>query len=78
MAVEVVGKISFTGSPERGENFLFTNPKDLLAFKPKELHIFLDGKEISAEELRKILDGAADYIVFDDKNEYVVRRNDLC
>ncbi|MBQ3727525.1 MAG: DUF4422 domain-containing protein [Selenomonadaceae bacterium] len=77
MAVEVVGKISFTGSPERGENFLFPKPKDLLAFKPKDLHIFLDGKEISAEELRKILSGTADYIVFDDKNEFAVRYNDL-
>ena len=78
MAVEVVGKISFTGSPERGENFLFPNPKDVLAFVPKELKIFLDGKKISADELRKILDGAADYVVFDNRAEFAGRHNDLC
>ena len=78
MAVEVVGKISFTGSPERGENFLFPNPKDVLAFVPKDLKIFLDGAEISADELRKILDGSIDYVVFDNRGEFVGRHNDLC
>ena len=78
MAVEVVGKISFTGSPEHGENFLFPNPKDALAFVPKDLKIFLDGKEISGDALKKILDGAADYVVFDSRGEFVGRHNDLC
>ena len=78
MKVEIVGKISFTGSPERGENFLFPNPKDALAYVPKELHIFLDGVEISADALRKILNGTADYIVFDNRDEFAGRHNDLC
>ncbi len=77
MAVEIVGQISFIGSPERGENYIFPNPNDLLAFVPKELHIFLNGEEISGDELRKILDGTADYIVFDDAGEYAARNNDL-
>ena len=77
MAVEVVGQISFMGSPERGENYLFTNLEDVLAYVPEELHIFLNGEEISADDLRKILDGAADYIVFDDSGEFVARHNDL-
>lgn len=76
--IEIIGKISFIGSPERGENFLFPNPNDALNYVPKELRIFLDGKEISADELRKILDGAADYIVFDSGIEFAGRHNDLC
>ena len=77
MAVEIIGKISFTGSPERGENYLFTTPEDVFAYVPKDLHIFLNGEEISADELRKILDGGADYIVFDDEGEFGARNNDL-
>ncbi len=75
--VEIVGKISFVGSPERGENFLFPNPKDAAAFVPKDLKIFLDGREISVDALKKILDGAADYIVFENKMEFAARHNDL-
>ena len=78
MPVEIVGKISFTGSPEREENYLFTNPEDVLAYTPKDLHIFLNYKEIFADDLRKILDGAVDYIVFDNSAEFVGRHNDLC
>lgn len=77
MQVEIVGQISFDGSPERGENYIFSNLDDFIAYVPKELHIFLNGKEISGDALRKILDGAADYIVFDDAGEYAVRNNDL-
>ena len=77
MAVEIVGSISFTGSPEREENYLFPKPEDLLSYKPKDLHIFLNGSEISSDELRKILDGTADYIVFDDGGEFIGRYNDL-
>ncbi len=78
MAVEVVGKISFIGSPERGENYIFAKAEDALAFVPKELRIFLDGAEISVDALKKILDGTADYIVFDDGRELIGRQNDLC
>ncbi len=77
MPFEIVGQISFRGSPERGENYLFSNPNDLFKFVPKDLRIFLDGKEISADELKKILDGTADYIVFDDAGECIGRHNDL-
>ena len=77
MPVEVIGQISFSGSPERGENYFLVRYRDVLDYVPKELKIFLDGKEISAEKLREILDGAADYIVFDDGAEFVARYNDL-
>ena len=77
MAVEIVGKISFTGSPERDEVFLFPNPNDAASFVPKELKIFLDDVEISVDTLKKILDGTADYIVFDNNSEFIVRHNDL-
>ena len=77
MQVDIVGKISFTGSPERGENYIFPNPADVYAFVPKDLRIFLDGAEISVDALKKILDGTADYIVFDHSGEFIGRSNDL-
>ena len=77
MTVEIVGQISFDGSPERGENYIFPNPNDVVAYVPKELHIFLNGEEISGDALRQILNGTADYIVFDDAGEYAARNNDL-
>ena len=77
MEVDIVGKISFSGSPERGENYIFANPADVHAFKPKDLRIFLDGAEISLDALKKILDGTADYIVFDNSGEFIGRSNDL-
>ena len=77
MEVEIIGQISFTGSPESGENYVFPNPEDVLHYKPKNFHAFLNAEEITVEELRKILDGAADYIVFDSEGEYIGRYNDL-
>ena len=77
MEVEIIGQISFTGSPESGENYVFANPEDALHYTPKNFHAFLNGEEITVEELRKILDGAADYIVFDKNDEYIGRHNDL-
>ncbi len=77
MAVEVVGRIAFTGSPERGENYLFAKAEDLAAYVPKDLRIFLDGAEISADNLRGLLDGKADYIVFENADEFCGRYNDL-
>ena len=53
------------------------NPNDVVAYVPKELHIFLNGEEISGDALRQILNGTADYIVFDDAGEYAARNNDL-
>ncbi len=77
MAVEIVGQISFTGSAERGENLIFARHDYMNYYKPGEIKIFLSGAEISADELRKLLDGAVDYIVFDDAREFIGRRNDL-
>ena len=77
MAVDIVGQISFTGSPECGENYIFLNADNLAEYKPTDLHIFLNGEEISGDELRKILDGVADYIVFDNEDEFAARHNDL-
>ena len=76
MDVEIVGQISFTGAIERGENYVFANPKDLEIYVPGEIRIFLNGAEISADDLRKILNGTADYIVFDDA-EIIGRHNEL-
>ena len=76
MDVEIVGQISFTGAIERGENYIFVEPEDLAAYVPGEIRIFLDGAEISADELRRILNGTADYIVFDSA-ELVGRQNEL-
>lgn len=77
MAVEIIGEISFTGSAERGENFIFVRHDCMDYYKPSEIKIFLNGAEISADELRKLLDGAVDYIVFDDARNFIGRRNDL-
>ena len=77
MEVEILGQISFTGSPESGETYLFPNPEDALHYTPKNFRAFLNGKEITVDELRKILDGAADYIIFDNAGEFIGRHNDL-
>lgn len=77
MAVDIVGQISFTGSAERGENFVFSRHHFMDYYKPGEIKIFLNGTEISADALRKILDGTADYIVLDRNEEFIGRRNDL-
>lgn len=76
MDVEIVGQISFTGATERGENYIFAEPEYLAAYVPGEIRIFLDGAEISADDLRKILNGTADYIVFDSA-ELIGRQNEL-
>ena len=77
--VEVVGLIKFRGAAERGENFLFTTLKDLddLPFDETKFQIFLDDEEISCNALKKIMDGTADYIVFEDSGELISRFNEL-
>ena len=76
---EIVGLIKFRGAAERGEIFLFTKLADLdnLPFAEESFQIFLDGTEISADELKKILDGAADYIVFENSDGKIYRFNEL-
>ena len=77
--VEVVGKISFTGAAERGEFFLFRTLEDLdaLPFDETNFKIFLNGAEISLDALKKILDGEADYILFENEGEMIYRFNEL-
>ena len=78
--VEVVGRISFRGAAERGN---LTIPSDIkyleqMPLNAEDFQIFLDGAEISVDDLRGLLDGAADYIVFDDGNDMLARFNELC
>ena len=77
--VEVIGQISFRGAAERGKFFLFTDLKDLnnLPFDETDFQIFLDGRKISCDALKRILDGTADYIVFEDDEEFICRFNEL-
>ncbi len=42
-----------------------------------DFRIFLDGDEISADALRKILDGQADYIVIENHDEFLFRFREL-
>ncbi len=77
MKVDIIGQISFKGAYERGEVTYFS----MVVAKPKEVkdfHIFLDGFEISVEDLKKIMDEVANYIVFDEVNEICVRYDELC
>ncbi len=77
MAFDIVGQISFTGSAERGENFVFSRHNFMDYYKPGEIKIFLNGTEISTDKLKEILNGTADYIVFDKDADFIGRRNDL-
>lgn len=78
-AVEVVGQISFKGAAERGEFIVPANAEfaDAYKLKPDDFRIFLDGAEISFDNLRGLLDGAADYIVIADHDEYLFRFREL-
>ena len=78
-AVEVVGKISFRGAAERGEFIMPANSEFANAYelKPGDFRIFLDSAEISVDNLRGLLDGSADYIVFDDDDAYLMRFREL-
>ena len=77
--VEVVGHIKFRGAAERGEFVVPTNAAAADKFKLVEgsFKIFLDDKEISVDTLKKILDGAADYIVIENHDEYLLRFREL-
>ena len=65
--VDILGQISFIGAAERGEFRLVASLGELkkVTLDEKDFQIFIDGAEISFAELKKILDEAADYIVFD-------------
>lgn len=77
--VEVVGKISFQGAAERGEFIVPASSEAAESFtlNDGDFRIFIDGAEISADELRKILDCAADYIVFESHDEFLLRFREL-
>ncbi|MBQ6297430.1 MAG: DUF4422 domain-containing protein [Selenomonadaceae bacterium] len=77
--IDILGQISFNGAAERGEFRIFKWISDLdkLPFNEADFHIFLDGKEISCNALKKIMDTAADYIVFETDEEITCRFNEL-
>ncbi len=79
LKVQIVGKISFRGAAERGEFIVPNNAAAADRFKLAEgsFQIFLNGAEISSDELKKILDGAADYIVIESHDEYLFRFREL-
>ena len=77
--VELVGRIRFTGAAERGE-FIMPAHKtaaDNFTLDEDDFKIFLDGTQISADDLRKILDGSADYIVIENHGEFLARFREL-
>ena len=77
MAFELVGQISFTGAAERGEFLIFPYGANMAEYSTEGFRIFLNGEEISVDALRNILDGTADYIVFDNDGDFIARYNEL-
>ena len=79
MKVNIIGQVSFKGAFERGEATFFSQ-FILTSDRPKELkdfHVFLDGVEISTDDLKKIMDETANYIVFNTVNEIIVRYDEF-
>ena len=76
---QVVGEISFRGAAERGEFIIPANvaAADDYKINNGDFQIFLDGKEISVDALKNILDGAADYIVIENHDEFLLRFREL-
>ena len=77
--VEILGQISFKGAAERGEFMIAANINELkkVPLKAEDFKIFIDGAEISFDTLRKILNDAADYIVFENDHEIAARLNEF-
>ena len=77
--VEILGQISFKGAAERGEFIIVANINELkkVPLKAEDFKIFIDGAEISFDTLRKILNDAADYIVFENDNAIAARINEF-
>ena len=78
--IEVVGQISFSGAAERG-TLAIPSDVDYLErqpLNPEDFQIYLNDAEISFDDLRGLLDGAADYIVFANASELLARFNELC
>lgn len=78
--IKVVGQISFRGAAERG-TLIIPSDIDYLERQPlnaEDFQIFLNGREISFDDLRGLLDVAADYIVFENSGELLARFSELC
>ena len=77
--LEIVGLINFKGAAERGEFIVPTNAAaaDKFTLNEKSFKIFLNGAEISVNNLCGILDGSADYIVIENHDEYLARFREL-
>ena len=77
--VKIVGLIKFKGAAERGEFIVPNNAEVADNFKLNEadFKIFINGVEISVENLRGLLETSADYIVFENHDEYLARFREL-
>lgn len=77
--VEIVGLIKFKGAAERGEFIVPNNAAVADNFKLNEadFKIFINGAEISIKNLRGLLETSADYIVFENHDEYLARFREL-
>ena len=77
--VKVVGRINFIGAAERGEFVVPANATaaDRFTLNEGNFKIFLDGAEISANNLRGLLNGSADYIAFTSRDEFLLRFREL-
>lgn len=79
VAAQIVGRLKFVGAAERGE-FIFpanATAAENFTLKAGDFKIFLDGAEISADELRGLLNGFADYVVFASADEFLMRFREL-
>ena len=76
---KIIGRITFKGAAERREFIVPTNTAtaDKFTLNEADFKIFLNGAEISVDTLKKILDGAADYIVIENHDEYLFRFREL-
>ena len=79
LTAEIVGQIRFKGAAERGEFIIPSSntAADNYVVNAGDFRIFIDDVEISIDELKKILDGAADYIVFESHDEFLLRFREL-
>ena len=77
--VKIVGQLTFKGEAERGELNIIVNYEELNGkpLSPDAFQIFLDGSQISFDALQKLMDNAADYIIFDTADGLTSRYNEL-
>ena len=77
--VKIVGQLTFKGDAERGKLNIVLNYQEFekKSSPPESFQIFLDGNEISFDALKKLMDNAADYIVFDTSDDFTSRFNEL-